>query len=356
MDIKITVSENRKTKPKFGQEAFPFAKVSTDHMFLMDYSSEKGWYDPRIVPFGMLPIHPFMNGLHYGQSIFEGMKAYKTPDGGALLFRPYENAARLNTSARRMCMPEIDPSFTVEAITKLVQLDKDWIPDIPGMSLYIRPFMMASEPSINVMVPSEYIFAVILSPLGHIYPGGIKPIHLLAEDKYVRAAKSGTGFAKCAGNYAGAMLAMSQAKARGFDQVLWLDGVHRKYIEEASTMNIFFAIENSVVTPELNDSIIAGITRKSISEMLEDWGYTLEERRISIEELSKAHHAGKVREVFCTGTATVITPIGEITWGDLKMTFNQKEVGSLTKRVYDELTGIQTGILPDSRGWTVRIA
>ena len=354
MDIKVTLSKNLKVKPKYGEEAFPLAKVSTDHMFVMDYSSEKGWYDARIIPFEALSLHPFANSLHYGQLIFEGMKAYKDKSGNALMFRPHENAKRFNISAKRLSMPEIDPNFTVEAISKLIEIEKDWIPNIEGMSLYIRPFMMATEPTLNVIVSDTYQFIVVLSPFGHLY-GGLNPLHIVAETNYIRAAKGGTGFAKCAGNYAGAYLVMSQAKKRGFDQVLWLDAAEHKYIEEVSTMNVFFRIGDTVVTPETNDSILSGVTRKSVIQILKDWGMTVEERKLSIDEVAEAHKAGQVKEVFCTGTAAVITSIGEITWNDQRMTFNGNQIGELTTKVHDELTGIQLGLRPDTRAWTYKI-
>ena len=353
MNISVTLSENKKVKPRFGEEAFPFAKVTTDHMFLMDYTRAKGWHDARIVPYEPLALDPFTNALHYGQSIFEGMKAYKTKDGGALLFRPYENAKRFNLSAQRMCMPELDPDIMVGSVVKLLEIEKDWIPAVQGMSLYIRPFMFATEPTINVILPDAYLYMVILSPFGSLY--GAKPVRIAVETEYIRAGRGGTGAAKCAGNYAGAMLAVVEAKKRGFDQVLWLDGTHRKYIEEVSTMNVFFVIDDLVVTPAVSDSILDGVTRKSVVQILKDWGYTVEERQISIDELAEAHAHGRVKEVFCTGTAAVITSIGEIAWGDKAMVFHNMQIGDLTKRVYDELTGIQTGICPDTRGWTYQL-
>jgi len=354
MDIKITLSKNLKEKPKYGEEAFPLAKVSTDHMFVMDYSNEKGWYDARLIPFEALNVHPFANSLHYGQLVFEGMKAYKDKFGNALMFRPYENANRLNISAKRLSMPEIDPKSTVKAISKLVEIEKDWIPNIEGMSLYIRPFIMATEPTLNVVVSDSYQFIIVLSPFGHFY-GGLNPLHIVAETSYIRAAKGGTGFAKCAGNYAGAYMIMNEAKKLGFDQVLWLDAEEHKYIEEVSTMNVFFRIGDTVITPATSDSILSGITRKSVVEILKDWGMNVEERKLSIEEVAEEYKKGNVKEVFCTGTAAVITSIGKITWNNQCMTFNDNKTGELTLKIYDELTGIQLGNRPDTRGWTYKI-
>jgi len=348
--MEVTLSKNLKVKPKYGEEDFPLATASTDHMFVMDYSSKKGWHDARITPFELLSIHPFANSLHYGQLIFEGMKAYKDKSGNALLFRPYENAQRLNISAKRLSMPEIDPNFTVEAISKLIEIEKDWIPAVEGMSLYIRPFMMATDPTLNVVISDTYQFIIVLSPFAHFY-GGLNPLHIAVESNYIRAAKGGTGFAKCAGNYAGAYLAMTEAKKRGFDQVLWLDAIERKYIEEVSTMNVFFRIGDTIVTPKTNDSILNGVTRKSAIEILNDWDIKVEERKLSIDEVAAEHKVGNVKEVFCTGTAAVLTSIGKITWNDHCMTFNNNQTGEITKKVSDELTGIQLGIRPDTRGW-----
>lgn len=354
MEIKITHSDSLKTKPRYGEEALPFGTVMTDHMFLINYSGSKGWHDARIVPYAPLSLDPATNCLHYGQLIFEGMKAYKNPEGKVLMFRPYENAKRMNKSAIRMSMPEIDHDIVVNGISKLLELDKDWIPTLPGMSMYIRPFMMSTDPTINVVQCDTYMFLVILSPVGHIYQG-LKPIRIVAETEYIRASRGGTGAAKCAGNYAGGFRAMFNAKKRGFDQVLWLDGISNKYIEEASTMNVFFVIDDVVVTPEITDSILDGITRRSVIEIIKDLGIKVEERKLSIDEVASANSSGKVKEVFCSGTAAVITPIGEITWGEQTMSFNNKETGSLTKKICDELTGIQTGILPDKRGWTYTV-
>jgi len=349
-EISVIKTNAPKQKPDV-TKGLPFGKIFTDHMFMMEYASEKGWYNPRIVPYAPLTLDPATNSLHYGQLIFEGMKAYKTPQGKINLFRPFENANRLNKSAERLCMPEIDPEITVSAISELLKLDSDWIPTQPGTSMYVRPFMMATDCNIYLPPSETYLFMIILSPVGHLYNNELTPMKILVENEYVRAAKGGTGFAKCAGNYAGAAKAAISAREKGYHQVLWLDAVHRKYIEEVSAMNVFFVIDNIVVTPYSPDSILDGITRNSAIAIIKDWGIPIEERPIAIEELAAAYDAGKVSEVFCTGTAAVISPIGEIGWKEKQMEFGSGKIGALTQKLYDEMTGIQTGERPDRFGW-----
>jgi len=352
MDIDVKLTQNPRTIPEYGKDQVPFGKLFTDHMFLMDYSVDKGWHDARILPYGDILLSPAANSIHYGQSIFEGMKAYKSPGDNVLLFRPFENAARFNASAHRMCMPEIMPEAMVEAVARLVEIDKGWIPKVPGMSLYIRPFMFATEAMVNVTLPETFMFGVLLSPVGSIMGTG-EAMRLVAEEEYVRAAPGGTGAAKCAGNYAAAMRAVTQAKAKGYDQVLWLDATHRRYVEEASAMNVFFVMGDTVVTPELTGTILEGITRKSVIDILRGWGWKVEERKLAIDEVVEAAKAGSLTEAFSAGTAAVIGPIGEITWGDQVVRIGG--VGELTKRVYDELTGIQTGTRPDERAWVYKV-
>lgn len=353
MDIKITKTTNPFQKPN-PQETLPFGKIFTDHMFLMEFTPEKGWFNPRIEPYSPLTIAPSTSALHYGQLIFEGLKAYKNSDGQVSLFRPYENAHRLNKSATRLCMPNIDPNFTVMAISKLLEIDKDWVPHMPGTAMYIRPFMMATDESINLPPSENYLFMIILSPVGHLFKEGPVPLKIYVENEYVRAANGGTGFAKCAGNYAGAAIAGVKARDKGFNQVLWLDAVHRKYIEEVSAMNVFFVIDGKVITPQSPDSILGGITRSSVMTVINEWGIPLEERPIAIDELANAYKNNKVSEVFCTGTAAVVSPIGEICWGEERMLFNTSTQG-LTQKLYNEITGIQTSTLPDKHGWVVSI-
>ena len=348
MEIDMRITERPRKKPNYGSEPVSFGKMFTDHMLLCNYENGE-WGNARIVPYGEIMMSPAANSLHYGMSIFEGMKAYKSGDQ-ALLFRPFENARRFNESARRMCMPEISEELFVQLIAKLVELDKDWIPEVEGMSLYLRPFMFATDPMINVTLPESFMFSVLMSP-ADLLSGG-KPMRIKVEEEYVRAAPGGTGAAKTSGNYAAAMRAVANAKAEGFDQVLWLDAIERKYVEEVSAMNVFFVIGKSVVTPSLSGTILEGITRASIIEILRDAGVDVQERKISVEELVEAHKAGELREAFGTGTAAVIAPIGHISWAGNAMDI---AVGETSKRVYTELTQIQTGRQQDTRGWTYKV-
>ena len=293
--------------------------------------------------------------LHYGQEVFEGLKAYRTEDGRILLFRPDRNMARLNSSNERLCIPAIDEAFAVEAIKKLVSVDQDWIPTAEGTSLYIRPFIFATEAQVGVHPAQELLFAIILSPVGAYYPEGLNPVKIYVEDKYVRAVRGGMGYTKTGGNYAASLKAQDEAEKVGYTQVLWLDGVERKYIEEVGTMNVFFVIDDEIVTPELQGSILPGVTRMSCIELLKKQGYKVSERRLSIEEVAEAADAGKLKEAFGSGTAAVISPIGELKWDEKVMTINNGEIGTISQHLYDTLTGIQWGKLPDPYGWTVEV-
>jgi len=353
MNISITCATTPKPKPDLNQDSLPFGKIFTDHMFLMEYAPETGWHNARIEPYAPIAFDPSASCLHYGQLIFEGMKAYKNSNDQVSLFRPFDNARRFNKSAARLCMPQIDPDFMVLAISKLLELDADWVPSMPDTAMYIRPFMLAADNSIALPPSQTYLFAIILSPTGHLYKHGLAPLKIWVEDKYVRAAPGGTGFAKCAGNYAGASIAGIEAQARGFNQVLWLDAVHRKYIEEVSAMNVFFVIDGTVITPASSGTILDGVTRNSVVEILKHWKIPVEERPIAIDELAAAHDAGYVTEVFCTGTAATVSPIGEICWGKKQMCFGDKKIGNLTQKLYDQITGIQTGVVADEFGWVL---
>jgi branched-chain amino acid aminotransferase len=324
-------------------------------MLLINYDKSRGWYDARIVPYGPITLEPSACCLHYGQLIFEGLKAYKTKDGRVVMFRPDQNMARMNNSCDRMCIAKIDEKEFLSAISKLVRIESAWIPSDPGTSLYIRPFIYADEPFLGVHPSKTFVFATILSPVGSYFSGGLAPVKIYVEDKYVRAVRGGTGFAKCAGNYAASIKSQEEAEAAGYSQVLWLDGVERKYIEEVGGMNIFFVIDGEVVTPELNGSILPGITRKSVIELVKSWGKPASERRISIQELYDAYKAGRAQEAFAAGTAAVISPIGELKWGDVVMRFNDGKIGATTQKIYDELTGIQTCVLPDKFGWVYEV-
>ena len=353
-EITIERTQHPKQKPT-DQTRLGFGNYYTDHMFLMNYDEGKGWHDPRIVPYGPIELDPAAMCLHYGQEVFEGLKAYRTEDGRILLFRPDRNMARLNSSNERLCIPAIDEAFAVEAIKKLVSVDQDWIPTAEGTSLYIRPFIFATEAQVGVHPAQELLFAIILSPVGAYYPEGLNPVKIYVEDEYVRAVRGGMGYTKTGGNYAASLKAQDEAEKVGYTQVLWLDGVERKYIEEVGTMNVFFVIDDEIVTPELQGSILPGVTRMSCIELLKKQGYKVSERRLSIEEVAEAADAGKLKEAFGSGTAAVISPIGELKWDEKVMTINNGEIGTISQHLYDTLTGIQWGKLPDPYGWTVEV-
>ena len=353
-EITIERTQHPKQKPT-DQTRLGFGNYYTDHMFLMNYDEGKGWHDPRIVPYGPIELDPAAMCLHYGQEVFEGLKAYRTEDGRILLFRPDRNMARLNSSNERLCIPAIDEAFAVEAIKKLVSVDQDWIPTAEGTSLYIRPFIFATEAQVGVHPAQELLFAIILSPVGAYYPEGLNPVKIYVEDKYVRAVRGGMGYTKTGGNYAASLKAQDEAEKVGYTQVLWLDGVERKYIEEVGTMNVFFVIDDEIVTPELQGSILPGVTRMSCIELLKKQGYKVSERRLSIVEVAEAADAGKLKEAFGSGTAAVISPIGELKWDEKVMTINNGEIGTISQHLYDTLTGIQWGKLPDPYGWTVEV-
>jgi branched-chain amino acid aminotransferase len=342
-----------KTKPDPSQ--LGFGRFFTDHMFIMDYDEELSWHDGRIVPYAPLDLEPATMVLHYGQAVFEGLKAYRTASGLLMLFRPEKNIERLNASDDRICIPWIDPVVGVEALKAIVRIDKDWVPEMPGTSLYIRPFVFAADACLGVRPSNSYKFLIILSPVGAYYPQGINPIKIFVEDKYVRAVRGGVGFTKTVGNYAASMRAQMDAHKKGYIQVLWLDGVERKYIEEVGAMNVFFKIADEVVTPSLEGSILPGVTRDSVIHLLRDWGVPVTERKIDIQELYEAHVEGKLEEAFGTGTAAVISPMGELNWKNRRMIVNEEKIGELSAKLYETLTGIQNGRLADKFGWMVDV-
>lgn len=354
MEIKIERTKTPKRKPD--ENALGFGNYYTDHMFIMNYDEGEGWHDPRIVPYAPFELDPAAMVLHYAQEVFEGLKAYRSPNGEILLFRPDKNMERLNRSNDRLCIPQIDEAFAVEAIKTLVRVDEDWIPHAEGTSLYIRPFIFATDAHVGVHPAHHLIFSIILSPVGAYYPEGLNPVKIYVEDQFVRAVKGGVGFTKTGGNYATSLKAQDIAEKLGYTQVLWLDGVERKYVEEVGTMNVFFVLDGEVVTPSLETgSILSGITRMSCVDILKDWGYNVSERRISVDELVKAYDEGRLLEAFGSGTAAVISPIGELRVGDKVMEINHGEIGELSQKLYDELTGIQWGKRPDKFGWTVKV-
>jgi len=352
LNIKITKTENPKQKP---QGALGFGKIFTDHMFVMDYTEGKGWHDPVIVPFGDFSFSPAAMVFHYGQEMFEGLKAYKGADGKAYLFRPDMNAKRTNATNERLCIPFLPEEDFVQAVKAVVKVDEDWIPTEEGTSLYIRPFIIATDPFLGVSPSKTYKFIIILSPSGAYYASGLEPVGIWIEDDYVRAVRGGVGYAKTGGNYASSLAAQVKAHDAGYSQVLWLDGVERKYIEEVGAMNIFFKINGTVVTPMLNGSILPGITRNSVIHLCKTWGLPVEERKISVDELLEAQKSGALEEVFGTGTAAVISPVGKLRYKDDVMTIGDGTIGALSQKLYDTVTGIQTGRLPDEFGWRVEV-
>lgn len=350
MEIKITKTTAPKAKPD--QTKLGFGNYYTDHMFIMNYDEGQGWHDARIVPYGPFELDPASMVLHYAQEVFEGLKAYRRADGKVQLFRPEKNMARMNVSCERLCIPTIDEDFAIKAIKTLVDIDRDWIPTEDGTSLYIRPFVFATDAHVGVHPAKHLIFAIILSPVGAYYPDGLAPVKIFVEQKYVRAVIGGTGFTKAGANYAISLKGQEEAAKEGYIQTLWLDGVERKYIEEVGAMNVFFKIDGEVVTPSLVGSILGGITRMSIVELLQAKGYKVSERRLSIDELVEAYKAGKLEEAWGTGTAAVISPIGELKYGDLVMEINNGEIGEMSQMLYDTLTGIQWGKIEDTMNWT----
>ena len=353
MEIKITKTACKKQKPD--PASLGFGKYFTDHMFLMDYTKGKGWHDARIVPFGDISLSPAAMVFHYGQERFEGLKAYAADDGSIQLFRPQKNIERMNRTNRRLCIPQVDPDFVLEALKALVSIDADWVPEGKDTSLYIRPFIIATDAHLGVKPATQYLFCIILSPVGAYYAEGLNPVKIFVETDYVRAVKGGIGFAKAGGNYAASLAAQEKANELGYSQVLWLDGVHRKYVDEVGTMNVFFVIDGEVITPMLEGSILPGVTRDSVITLLRDLGYKVTERRVDVDELFEAHKAGKLDEVFGTGTAAVISPVGLLDRDGEKIVINNGKIGKISQMLYDTLTGIQWGRIPDTRGWIVKV-
>ena len=353
-NIAITKTQSPRPRPAAAEE-LGFGRIFTDHMFVMNYSQGKGWHSPRIQPYGPLSISPAATCLHYGQTVFEGLKAYYGKDGVIRLFRPEENFRRLNHSNHRMAIPSIDEDFCLEALKQLVELERDWVPRWEGTSLYIRPFIIANDDYLGVKAAKEYSFIIILSPSGSYYESGLSPVQIYLEEQYVRAVRGGTGAAKTGGNYAASLLAQVEAHRQGYSQVLWLDGVERRYIEEVGAMNVFFVVDGKVITPQLSGSILPGITRKSAIALLRSWQIPVEERRIAIDEIQKAEETGRLEEMFGTGTAAVVSPVGELKIGDKLLQIGGGAVGPITQRLYDTMTGIQYGRLPDRQGWTVPV-
>ncbi len=354
LDIKVTRTQTPKEKPD--QNKLGFGNHYTDHMFVMDYTEGQGWHSPRIEPYHPISLDPAAMVFHYAQESFEGMKAYRTADGRVLLFRPEKNAARLQSTHKRLCIPEIPVEDFVQAVRALVHEDKDWVPSAPDTSLYLRPFTIATEAHLGVKPSNTYQFIIIASPSGAYYEEGMSPVKIYVEDEYVRATPGGTGFIKCGGNYAASLAGQMKAHDLGYSQVLWLDGVERKYVEEVGSMNCFFKIDGVIRTAPCVGTVLPGITRMSCIELLRKWGYEVDcETRLPIADVMAAAKNGTLEEVFGTGTAAVISPVGELRYEGEVATVNGFQTGPVTQRLYDTLTGIQWGKIPDEMGWTQEV-
>jgi len=349
MEIRVTRAKTNRVRPKDSE--LGFGQVFTDHMFVMDYSEDKGWHDPEIVPYADFSVSPAAMVFHYGQAIFEGLKAYKTPGNKICLFRARDNFERMNRSAQGLCIPQVDIDFVMDALKQLIRLEEKWIPETLGTSLYIRPTIIATDPFLGVRASFTYRFFIILSSVGAYYAEGLNPVKIWVAKDHVRAVRGGVGEFKTAGNYAASLIASEKAKKEGYAQVLWLDAIERKYIEEVGAMNIFFLLDEELVTPNLTGSILPGITRYSVITLAKKWGMTVSERKISIDEVFKAHENGKLIEVFGSGTAAVISPVGEIRFGDKVISIGDGTPGKTAMKFYNALTDIQYGKAQDTENW-----
>jgi len=356
MDIKVNLAplESRKKKPQ-DEAKLGFGKFFSDHMFTMTYSKQ-GWDHANIGPYQPICLDPTAMCFHYGQEIFEGMKAYRGKSGEIYLFRPHENIRRMNASAERLCMPSVDPEVFMEALSKLVLLEKDWIPFGRGTSLYIRPTMIATEAALGVHPASEYLFFIIVGPVGAYYPEGFNPTKIYVSEEYVRSVRGGTGTCKNAGNYAASLYASQIAMKKGYTQVLWLDAIEKKYAEEVGTSNIFFLIGDELVTPPLEGTILPGVTRDSVIQMARHWGRAVSERRIAMDEILRAAEAGTLQEVFASGTAAVVSPVGQFYYQGKEYLVNGGKTGAFTEKLYEEILGIQYGDKEDPFGWRIKIS
>jgi branched-chain amino acid aminotransferase len=348
----ISVTRTRTPQPRPEDASLSFGKVFTDHMVLMEYEEGRGWHSPRVVPYGSLTMDPATSVLHYGQAVFDGLKAFRGADGQVRLFRAQRHAERLNRSCAALCIPEMDAGLIRRSFEAIVAADHEWVPRSPGTSLYIRPTVVATEVQLGVHPAHRYTYFVICSPVGSYYKEGVKPVRILATDKYVRAVQGGLGEAKTAANYAASLSAQRDAERQGYTQVLWLDAIERRWIDEVGTMNIMLRIGDEVITPPLGGTILDGVTRNSALALMRDWGVRVSERRISIEEVMQAGQDGSLREMWGTGTAAVVSPVGELGYRDQRIVIGGGQTGELTQRLYDAITAIQYGRAPDPHGWT----
>lgn len=357
MEIKkeLLPPDRLKAKPA-DENALGFGSIFSDHMFVMDYKAPQGWHDARIVPYGPFPLDPAAAVLHYAQEVFEGLKAYRGKDGGIYLFRPMSNIERMSRSCERVCMPVPPPDVFMDALVELVKIEKDWVPSTPGTSMYIRPTMVATEPFLGVRPAQQYLFFIIVGPVGAYYPEGFAPVKIYVEEEFIRAAPGGLGQAKTGANYVASLQAAEKAHAKGFTQVLWLNACDKQTIEEVGTMNMFFVMDDEVVTAPLGGTILPGVTRDAVLELVQNYGYKAVERRVTIDEIIEAQKSGRLKEAFGSGTAAVISPVGSITYTGVDYKVGGGGTGEISKRLFDELTAIQYGDQPDERGWVVKVA
>ncbi len=349
--MELTVSKAEHLKQKPDDSTLDFGTIFTDHMFNMDYNPEKGWFNPRVEPYAPFTMEPSTMVLHYGQAVFEGLKAFRTEAGKIQLFRPRDNFQRMNSSSKALCIPEIDEQYVFEALKKLIEIDKDWVPSAPGTSLYIRPTIISTDPFLGVRASYTYRFFIILCPVGAYYPEGFNPVKIWITKDHVRAVRGGLGEAKTPANYAASLYAGEKAHKNGYTQVLWLDGIEQKYIEEVGSMNIFFVINDELVTPKLNGSILPGITRQSVIDLAKSWDMKLSEKQISIEEVMDAHTSGGLQEIFGSGTAAVISPVGELKYGEKVIHIGNGTVGPFAQKFFKAITDIQYGNAKGPQNW-----
>ena len=354
LDIKVTLTDTPKEKPT-DEANLRFGRIFTDHMFVMEYDAGEGWHDPRIEPYHSFTIDPSCQVLHYAQEVFEGMKAYRTADNTIQMFRPECNAKRMQDSCDRLCIPPVPVDDFLQAVKAIVEVEKGWVPHIDGATLYVRPYIFATSNGLGVHASRKYIFCIIVSPSGPYYASGLEPVRIYVEDEYIRAAPGLTGFAKCGGNYAASIKSAEIAASLGYAQVLWLDGVSHTYVEEVGSMNIFFKIDGKIYTAACTGTVLPGVTRRSVIELCKSWGFDVIEGQLAIADVMKAGRDGRLEEVFGTGTAAVITPVKELKWEDETVMISDGKIGPVAERLYDAMTGMQYGRIPDTRGWITPI-
>jgi branched-chain amino acid aminotransferase len=347
--IRLNRSDSRKVRPR--DDELVFGRTFTDHMALADWSDLEGWTDPRVVPYAPFQLDPAAAVFHYGQEIFDGLKAFRAADGSVRLFRADRHCRRMAEGAARLCMPAIDPAVMMALLAALVRVDREWVPAAAGTALYIRPTLIATEPFLGVRPSKQCLFFIIASPVGSYHGVAFSPARIWIEDRYVRAAAGGLGAVKAGANYVASLLAAEEAKARGYAQVLWTDAREHRYLEEVGTMNLMVVLGDEVVTPSLDGTILGGVTRDSVLALCRDWGLRVSERRLTVDELVEADRGGRLREVFGCGTAAVITPVGELGWQDHRLIINGGQPGELARRLFQEITDVQYGRAPDTRGW-----